>query len=153
MRVFELGSSTFSKLKIVPASIYALTKNAFFSSCFKMNQSRVRLDSRLQDCQDAHWKRSFPDLDYAFFGYDILKGYPLASGHDPGFTHPIFLSDYESGKQTSDCRYSVPKGLVVVPDVSCVTSFSSKVIRNRLEMSKSLQAAANVEGVSPSEYY
>ena len=117
MRVFELGSSTFSKLKIVPASIYALTKNAFFSSSFKMNQSGVRLDSRLQDCQDAHWKRSFPDLDYAFFGYDILKGYPLASGHDPGFTHPIFLSDYDSRKQTSDCRYSVPNGLVVVPDV------------------------------------
>ena len=88
----------------------------------------MRLDSRLQECQDAHWKQSFPDLDYAFFGYDILKGYPLASGHDPGFTHPIFLSDYESGKQTSDCRYSVPKGLVVVPDVSCVSSFSSKVI-------------------------
>ena len=109
----------------------------------------MRLDSRLQECQDAHWKQSFPDLDYAFFGYDILKGYPLASGHDPGFTHPIFLSDYESGKQTSDCRYSVPKGLVVVPDVSCVTSFASKVIRNRLEMSKSLQAAANVEGGFP----
>ena len=109
----------------------------------------MRLDSRLQECQEAHWKRSFPDLDYAFFGYDVLKGYPLASGHDPGFTHPIFLSKYSSGKQTSDCRYSVPEGLIVVPDVSCVTSFSSKVIRNKVEMSSSLGAAANVEGASP----
>ncbi|XP_068739532.1 uncharacterized protein [Montipora capricornis] len=106
----------------------------------------VRLDSRLQECQEAHWKRSFPDIDYAFFGYDVLKGYPMASGHDPGFTHPIFLSKYSSGRQTSDCRYSVPEGLIVVPDVSCVTSFSSKVIRNKVEMSSSLAAAANVEG-------
>lgn len=111
--------------------------------------SGVRLDSRLQECQQAHWKRSFPDLDYAFFGYDVLKGYPLASGHDPGFTHPIFLSKYSSGKQTSDCRYSVPEGLIVVPDVSCVTSFSSKVIRNKVDLSSSLSAAANVEGASP----
>ena len=108
----------------------------------------MRLDSRLQECQEAHLKRSFPDLDYAFFGYDVLKGYPLASGHDPGFTHPIFLSTYSSGKQTSDCRYSVPEGLIVVPDVSCVTSFSSKVIRNKVEMSSSLSVAANVEGAS-----
>lgn len=109
----------------------------------------VRQDSRLQECQEAHWKRSFPDLDYAFFGYDILKGYPLAIGHDPGFTHPIFLSKYSTGKQTSDCRYSVPEGLIVVPDVSCVTSFASKLIRNRLEMSSSLSTAAHVEGRSP----
>ena len=111
-----------------------------------MNPSGVRTDYQLQECQSPHWKRSFPDLDYALFGYDIFKGYPLATGHDPGFTHPIFLTDYSSGKQTSDCRYSVPKGLVVVPDVSCETSFSSKIVRNRLEMSKSLEAAANVEG-------
>ena len=121
----------------------------FFFSHFNTNPIGVRLDSQLQECQDSHWKRSFPDLDYALFGYDILNGYPRSVGHDPGFTHPIFLSDYKSGKQTSDCRYSVPKGLVVVPDVSCETSFSSKVIRNRLEMSKPLETAANVEGASP----
>ena len=111
-----------------------------------MTTSGLRFDSQLQECQNAHWKRSFPDLDYALFGYDILNGYPLATGHDPGFTHPIFLTDYTPEKQTSDCRYSVPAGLVVVPGVSCETTFSSKIIRNRLEMSQSLQAAANVEG-------
>ena len=111
-----------------------------------MTTSGLRFDSQLQECQNAHWKRSFPDLDYALFGYDILNGYPLATGHDPGFTHPIFLTDYTPEKQTSDCRYSVPAGLVVVPDVSCETTFSSKIIRNRLEMSQSLEAAANVEG-------
>ena len=155
-KIFNLWGGTYqptNHIKLIFGSTpprvvwgYPLT---FFPSHFKMNPTGVRLDSQLQECQDAHWKQSFPDLDYAFFGYDILNGYPLSIGHDPGFTHPIFLSDYTSGKQTSDCRYSVPKGLVVVPDVSCETSFSSKVIRNRLEMSKSLETAANIEGVSP----
>lgn len=115
-------------------------------SSFNTRFLGVRLDSQLQACQETYWKRSFPDLDYALFGYDILKGYPLATGHDPGFTRPIFVADYSSGGQTSDCRYSVPEGMLVIPDVSCVTSFSSKVIRNKLEMSKSLSAAANIEG-------
>lgn len=75
-----------------------------------------------------------------------MKGYPLATGHDPGLTHPIFMADYSSRGQTADCRYSVPRGLIVVPDVSCTTSFSSKVIRNKVEMSRSLEASANVEG-------
>ena len=48
-----------------------------------MTTSGLRFDSQLQECQNAHWKRSFPDLDYALFGYDILNGYPLATGHDP----------------------------------------------------------------------
>ena len=113
----------------------------------------MRLDNLLQECQNPHWKRSFPDLDYALFGYDVLKGYPLATGHDPGFTHPIFMTDYTSAKQTSDCRYSVPEGLVVVPDVSCETSFSSKLVRNRLEMSKSLEASANIEGGFQKYYF
>ena len=138
--------------------IYSWTTKRNPTKCFPRNYtiialtiilipvSGVRLDNLLQECQNPHWKRSFPDLDYAVFGYDILKGYPLATGHDPGFTHPIFVTDYTSEKQTSDCRYSVPAGLIVVPDVSCETSFSSKVVRNRLEMSKSLEASANIEG-------
>ena len=80
------------------------------------------------------------------FGYDLLRGYPLATGHDPGFTHPIFTADYSIKKQTSDCRYFVPKGLILVPDVSCVTSFKSKLVRNKIEMSETLDAAANIGG-------
>ena len=50
----------------------------------------MRNDYLLQDCQYGGFKKSFPDLDYALMGYNVLKGYPLAAGHDPGFTHPIF---------------------------------------------------------------
>lgn len=131
-------------LTVISSCITATSRMFYF--CLQMISSGVRLDPQLQECQKPHWKRSFPDLDYALFGYDSLKGYPLATGHDPGFTHPIFLADYTSGKQTADCRYSVPAGLIVVPDVSCETSFSSKIVRNRLEMSQSLEASANVEG-------
>ena len=50
----------------------------------------MRNDYLLQDCQNGGFKKSFPDLDYALMGYNVLKGYPLAAGHDPGFTQPIF---------------------------------------------------------------
>ena len=106
------------------------------------------MDSRLQDCHETNLKRSFPNLEYALLGYDILQGYPLEEGHDPGLTHHIFLADYSGRRQTSDCRYSVPSGFLVIPDVSCVTSFSSKVIKNKLDLSRSLDVSAHVEGGS-----
>ncbi|KAJ7315271.1 hypothetical protein OS493_038797 [Desmophyllum pertusum] len=54
-------------------------------------------------------RRPFADLDYALLGYDILHGNPMATESDPGFTHPIFWADYSEGRQSTDCRYSVPK--------------------------------------------
>ena len=85
-------------------------------------------------------------MDYALLGYNILKGFPLAVGHDPGFTLPIFSADYRAGSQTADCRYSVPKGIILIPDVSCVTSFSSEVVETKYEFSKSLDVSATVSG-------
>lgn len=105
----------------------------------------MREDKMLQDCQVSRMKRSFPDIDYAFLGYDVFRGYPLADGHDPGFTFPIFVADYSHGKQTADCRYSVPKGFFVAPDVSCVTSFSSKVIKTVKDFHQGLSMNAEVD--------
>lgn len=85
-------------------------------------------------------------------GYDIIKGFPESNSHDPGFTHPIFVVDYTKDLLTADCRYSVPKGFVIIPDVSCVTSFKSSIIRNSLELQKSLavsvQASSGYGGFS-----
>ena len=106
----------------------------------------MRNDYLLQECQGPHLKRSFPDMDYALLGYNILKGYPLAVGHDPGFTLPIFSADYRSGYQTADCRYSVPRGIILIPDVSCITSFTSQVVETKYEFSKSLAVSASVSG-------
>ena len=91
-------------------------------------------------------KKTFPDIDYALFGYNILKGYPMAVGHDPGLTRPIFRADYNGKQHTADCKYTVPHGLTVVPDVSCVSSFTSEVIRDRYELTKSLDVSAEVSG-------
>ena len=97
------------------------------------------MDVQIQDCSsDTHWKKTFPDLDYSLLGYDILNGYPLANGRDPGLRHPIFRADYSKPNMTSDCRYIVPQGFIVIPSESCVVSFVSKLIRNKLEMSENL---------------
>lgn len=89
---------------------------------------------------------TFPDIDYAFFGYDILKGFPMAMGSDPGFTYPIFHADYSRKSHTADCRYSVPRGLVVTPDVSCDVSFTSSVVKTTRAYESQLSVSAHVSG-------
>ena len=79
-------------------------------------------------------------------GYNIIKGYPNSNGHDPGFTRQIFFADYGDNLKTADCRYSVPKGLLVIPDVSCVTSFSSTIIQTTFELQKSLAVSVQASG-------
>eukprot|EP00112_Aurelia_sp_Birch-Aquarium-sp1_P001540 Seg1166.7 transcript_id=Seg1166.7/GoldUCD/mRNA.D3Y31 product="hypothetical protein" protein_id=Seg1166.7/GoldUCD/D3Y31 len=105
-----------------------------------------RNDKDIQDCQNNGMKKTFPDIDYSFYGYNILRGYPMAVGHDPGITHPIFQHAYSEKKQSADCRYSVPNGLIAASDVSCVTSFTSSVARDSRQMSKSLSVSAQVSG-------
>ena len=105
-----------------------------------------RTDYLLRDCGHPEMKRSFPDLDYALKGYNILKGYPLATGHDPGYTMPVFAADYSNNDVTSDCRYSIPRGLVITPDVACDLSFSSKVVQTTSTLSKTLEAKASASG-------
>ncbi|XP_052074527.1 uncharacterized protein LOC127712245 [Mytilus californianus] len=103
-------------------------------------------NEHLQDCLGSREKQTFPDIDYTFFGYNISKGYPHAIGHDPGFTYPIFETDYSEKRQSGDCRYFIPRGLVVVPDVSCALSFSSKTVKNMLELSQALSVSTSVHG-------
>ncbi len=99
-----------------------------------------------KESQNPNLRNTFPDLDYALLGYDIIKGYPNANGHDPGFTRQIFSADYSDNRHTGDCRYNVPKGLLVIPDVSCVTSFASTVIQNTFELHKSLSVSVSASG-------
>nr|KAG5693580.1 hypothetical protein BaRGS_011705 [Batillaria attramentaria] len=120
--------------------------NKDIKSSIKKERKNRRWDYLLQECQGPQLKRSFPDMDYALLGYNVLKGYPLAVGHDPGFTLPIFSADYSAGHMTADCRYSVPKGIILIPDVSCITSFSSDVVQTSYELSKSLSVSAHASG-------
>ncbi|XP_060563198.1 uncharacterized protein LOC132722693 [Ruditapes philippinarum] len=113
-----------------------------------LNIGIMRQDGNLLECLGGtgSLQLSFPDIDYALMGYNILRGFPLAIGHDPGFTYPIFAANYETKKQTADCRYSVPQGLVVVPDVSCITSFTSTIVQTQYEFANSLSVSASVSG-------
>ena len=99
-----------------------------------------------QICNGDAMKKTFPDLDYAMYGYNIIYGYPLAVGHDPGLRHPLFAADYSQSLHTADCRYHVPLGYDLVPDVACVTSFSSETITSESKLSKSLGVSAEVSG-------
>jgi hypothetical protein len=96
--------------------------------------------------ENLNLRKTFPDLDYVFHGYDIIKGYPNANDHDPGFTHQIFSADYSDNRKTSDCRYNVSKGLSVVSDVSCVISCISTIIQNSFELHKSLATSVSASG-------
>uniref|UniRef100_A0A7M5XDS4 MACPF domain-containing protein n=2 Tax=Clytia hemisphaerica TaxID=252671 RepID=A0A7M5XDS4_9CNID len=100
----------------------------------------------IEFCGSNEMKRSFPDFDYALYGYNIVFGYPLAVGHDPGLTRPIFVADYSNSKRTADCRYQIPKGYNLAPDVSCVTSFSSEEISNSRQFTRELSTSANIGG-------
>ncbi|XP_045208114.2 uncharacterized protein LOC123559990 [Mercenaria mercenaria] len=104
-----------------------------------------------QHCKGPHFKQAFPDIDYALFGYNVLKGFPFSNGHDPGFTYPIFFADYSSGRLSADCRFFVPNGLVVAPDISCMLSLSSKTVQSQYEFSEALEVYTSIEGeYSPS---
>ena len=114
----------------------------FYISGIKMDP-QIRDSSNKANCQG---EKTFSNLDYSLLGYDILFGYPLADGRDPGFTHPIFRADYSEPRQTSDCRYKLPQGFIVLPSESCVVSFKSKLIRNKQQMSSHLGVQASVKG-------
>ena len=96
----------------------------------------------IRDCYGENLKSSFPDLGYALLGYNVLRGYPLANGHDPGFTLPIFTANYSRPRSKADCRFSLPLGLMVLPDVSCVTDFSSTIVKSSYEFSEFLSMTA-----------
>ena len=89
---------------------------------------------------------SFPSIDYAFSGYDVVQGYPLSKGRDPGFKSAIFKANYKNGKSNGDCRYALPKGIMAVPDVSCDVSFKSDIVKTSSEFHDSLSVSANLQG-------
>lgn len=101
---------------------------------------------RYQHCKGPYLKQAFPNIGYALFGYNILRGFPLTPGHDPGFTYPIFRADYTKGLLSADCRYFVPGGLVMAPDISCLISVSSTTAQTMYEYINALGVYVSVDG-------
>ncbi|PVD27821.1 hypothetical protein C0Q70_12995 [Pomacea canaliculata] len=90
-----------------------------------------------------------PGVEFALYGYNSLKGCPLAPGRDRGFTLPLFSADYSAGHVITDNSYSVPRGVILAPDVSCVTSFTSEVIQTPYDLTKATAIPFNVHEVGP----
>ncbi|XP_025091551.1 uncharacterized protein LOC112562485 [Pomacea canaliculata] len=79
-------------------------------------------------------------MDYALFGYDSLKGCPLTLGYHPGFTFPIFSAQsHVTGGNGGPC------GVVLSPEVSCVTSFTSTVVETPYELTKLMAVTAHLD--------
>ena len=55
-------------------------------------------------CGNINGIATFPNIDYSFYRYNILKGFPLSDGVDPGFTRAIFAGDFSDEHTTVDCR-------------------------------------------------
>ena len=47
---------------------------------------------------------------------------------------------------TLTAKTCIYQGLIAIPDVSCMTSFSSKIIKSHDDLAKSLAVSASVEG-------
>lgn len=116
------------------------------NSCVFLKLLTKQIYYHFTGCPDAADVKTFPDIGYILMGYDILKGFPQADSHDPGFTFSIFRADYLTKERTADCRYGVPHGLQIIPDISCDVSFESKVVRNQQDLASSLSVSASVSG-------
>ena len=83
-----------------------------------------------------------PNVNYAFRGYNILIGNPMATkvNADKGFKNPIFQATY-SGQITNDLRYEIPDGFSVFNTPICRIDFSSDYYVNEKTYQKSLEVS------------
>ncbi|PVD27543.1 hypothetical protein C0Q70_12705 [Pomacea canaliculata] len=122
----------------------------------KLDDDRQKTQLFARVAQDTHADNLFPEgscrhkkqgglnADFLLYGYNSLKGCPLVSGRDPGFTFPIFSADYSTSHVTPDGEVLVPRELLLSPDVSCVTSFTSKTVETPYDLTKLLTATATL---------
>jgi hypothetical protein len=90
----------------------------YFKPTLDMMEDDSLYPALAENCTPNPPPCTLADTDRAFeSSYDVF-------GHDPGFTFPIFQADYSSQQQTADCRYSVPEGVVAIPDVREPTPYS-----------------------------
>ncbi len=72
---------------------------------------------------------TFPNIEFATFGYDIVRGNPLATAADPGWQSPIIAMTYATGN-TWDNKYAIPDWLQVRAAASCSYSGTSSTMTN-----------------------
>ena len=138
-----------SSLKSMKAPVVNINNQAgdYIANGNQQNNETTTPPTSLPLCVRNKQRRPgfFPNFDYALYGYNIFYGYPLAIGHDPGLTRPIFEADYNGDLHFSaDCSYHIPRGFFLVPDVSCKTSFTSSAVVSSKQYSENLEKTVDV---------
>ena len=91
----------------------------------------------------------FPNIGYLFKGYNIIAGNPMdPDGFDPGFTSPIFKSEFNKDRRTADQNYKIPDNADVIVKTACSDSLSVATIMTESQYQRdlSVKASASVSG-------
>jgi hypothetical protein len=86
------------------------------------------------------------NIDYAFKGYDAIRGNPHSNSVDPGFRARIFAPRLVKKETTADQIWYVPDGIEIVKVDSCDTNSSSRDIKGAKSYQTSLSVDASIEG-------
>ncbi|CAG2212325.1 unnamed protein product [Mytilus edulis] len=113
-----------------------MTNRWLNSDDHKRQEFKVKRDTKQTS------RSNLKDLLKGLVGGNLKRNLSVKTTESP----TVAATDYNQGRQTADCRYKIPNGVVVVPDVSCITSFSSTTIQNKYELSKALAVSASANG-------
>lgn len=92
--------------------------------------------------------RQMENSGYLFYGYNLYRRNPHSTtgSIDPGFTNPIFDSDYSGNIKTGDLRFAVPNGSIFAKNVGCDVSMSNSEIKGISSYKQALDVDVSVSG-------
>jgi len=92
--------------------------------------------------------QALPNSGYLFYGYNAVYGNPrsLKSSIDPGFTNPIFITDYSTDNLTGDLRYKIPNGSIFGKNVGCDIKMQTSVIKDCATYKNSISQDVKIGG-------
>jgi len=99
--------------------------------------------STSQQEHDTAQLPDFPNIDYFFVGYDIVKGSPLSNFADPGFRTPIWNMTFGQNK-TFDQKFRVPDNTNVLPQSACTYTGLSSSLGTGYNYQQNLQLSGSI---------
>ena len=92
--------------------------------------------------------RPMENSGYLFYGYNLYRGNPHSTtgSLDPGFTNPIFESNYSENTKTGDLRFLIPNGSIFSKNVGCDVSMSNSEIKGVSSYKATLEVDVSVSG-------
>ena len=114
----------------------------------KKTDSDVQTTSFLAEESSQSEGKPLENSGYLLFGYNLHTGNPhsLNGSVDPGFTAPIFQSDFSQNLKTGDLRFLIPNGVTFAKNVGCDVSLSNKEIKGLQSYKDTLEADVSIGG-------